>query len=75
MELNIWTSSVVLGAVPEKDNKWAVTVKRADGTERVFHVNHVISATGFGGTSIGTLKPPHIKGMVREHSLLVILNL
>lgn len=29
--------------------KWSVTIKRKDGSERVFHPNHVVFAVGIGG--------------------------
>ncbi len=64
MDLNVWTSSVVTSAVSEDSGKWTVTVKRGDGKERVLRVNHVVSATGLAETSIGTLKPPYVEGMV-----------
>jgi cation diffusion facilitator CzcD-associated flavoprotein CzcO len=48
MELNIWTSSTVTNVSKDKDKKWIVTVQRADGTERVFHVDHVVFALGLG---------------------------
>ncbi|KAI0697467.1 FAD/NAD(P)-binding domain-containing protein [Cytidiella melzeri] len=49
MELNIWTSSTVTNASKSADNnKWNVTVKRGDGTERIFHVDHVVFALGLG---------------------------
>ncbi|KAJ3559302.1 hypothetical protein NM688_g425 [Phlebia brevispora] len=50
LELNIWTSSTVTKAVRnEETGKWAVTVKKADGSERVFNVDHVVFALGLGG--------------------------
>ena len=49
MELNVWTSSTVLKAVPDANNEWDVTVQRADGSTRVLHVRHVVSAIGLGG--------------------------
>ncbi len=64
MDLNVWTSSVVTSAVSEDSGKWTVTVKRGDGKERALRVNHVVSATGLAETSIGTLKPPYVEGMV-----------
>ena len=50
MEINTWTSTTVLSALQDpKTKSWTVNVKKADGTERVFHVNHVVLATGFKG--------------------------
>lgn len=57
MELNVWTSSTM---VPEEThfdesrNEWKVTIDRK-GQRHVFHVSHVVLATGFGG---GTPKMP-----------------
>ncbi|KAI0089793.1 FAD/NAD(P)-binding domain-containing protein [Irpex rosettiformis] len=49
MELNVWTSSTVTSATKNPDTgKWDVTVKRVDGTERIFHVDHVVFALGLG---------------------------
>ncbi|KAI0344326.1 FAD/NAD(P)-binding domain-containing protein [Trametopsis cervina] len=49
MELNIWNSSTVTKASKSADTgKWDVTVRRADGSERVFHVDHLIFALGLG---------------------------
>lgn len=62
LELNIWTSSTVTKAVrDENTGKWAVTVKKADGAERVFHVDHVVFALGLGA---GNPKIPDIPGKV-----------
>ncbi|KAF8903686.1 hypothetical protein CPB84DRAFT_1814587 [Gymnopilus junonius] len=50
MELNIWTSSTVTAATQDPETKvWSVTVKKADGGERVFKVKHVVLAMGFKG--------------------------
>ncbi|KAH9920544.1 FAD/NAD(P)-binding domain-containing protein [Epithele typhae] len=51
LELNVWTSSTVIKARQDANNQWDVTVKRADGTERVLHVHQVISAIGLGGNN------------------------
>ncbi|KAH9949722.1 hypothetical protein B0H21DRAFT_777134 [Amylocystis lapponica] len=48
LELNVWLSSTVLNAAPTPSGKWDVLVRRADGSERVFHVNHVVFAVGVG---------------------------
>ena len=62
MELNVWTSSTVLSATQDAKTKgWAVKVRKADGTERVFHVGHVVLATGFVG---GKAYVPTYPGMV-----------
>ncbi|KAF8625300.1 hypothetical protein AX15_005434 [Amanita polypyramis BW_CC] len=50
LELNVWTSSTVLKVSQDPvSKKWDVTVKCADGSERVLDVKHVIFGTGFGG--------------------------
>ena len=50
MELDIWLSMTATSVKqnPEPD-RWDVTVKREDGTERTFHVDHVVIALGLGG--------------------------
>lgn len=65
MELDYWTEAKVVHArqVPDpKDKtkqKWEVTVRRGD-QDRVFHVDHLIFAVGFGGY---TPNMPNIPGM------------
>lgn len=69
MELNVWTSSTVLRASRSKDRvspktgklQWDVTVKREDGTERIFHVDHVVFSLGLGA---GAPVIPQIPGRV-----------
>ncbi|KAI0770914.1 FAD/NAD-P-binding domain-containing protein [Trametes elegans] len=51
MELNVWTSSTVTKAEQDANNEWNVTVEKADGTTRVFHVKHLVSAIGLGGNN------------------------
>ena len=51
MELNVWTSSTVLKAVQDANNEWDVSVQRPDGSTRVLHVRHVVSAIGLGGNT------------------------
>ncbi|KAF9552961.1 FAD/NAD-P-binding domain-containing protein [Agrocybe pediades] len=49
LELNIWTSSTVLGAAKEANGKWKVRILRENnGIERIFYVNHFVIATGLG---------------------------
>ncbi|KAF8961601.1 hypothetical protein BDZ97DRAFT_1190907 [Flammula alnicola] len=49
LELNVWTSSTVLGATQEPNGKWTVQVQRLDSqTKRIFRVNHFVIATGQG---------------------------
>lgn len=50
LELDVWTSSTVTSVSKDSSGEiWNVTVKRADGTERVFHPKHVVFATGVTG--------------------------
>ncbi|KAH9931321.1 uncharacterized protein B0H18DRAFT_991152 [Fomitopsis serialis] len=49
MELNIWTSSSAESVKLQSDGRYEVVVKKADGTTRTFHVDHVVLALGFGG--------------------------
>ncbi|KAF9568073.1 FAD/NAD(P)-binding domain-containing protein [Agrocybe pediades] len=50
MDLNVWTSSTVICAKQnETDKTWSMTVRKSDGSERVFVVRHVIFAAGFLG--------------------------
>ncbi|THH13418.1 hypothetical protein EW146_g6790 [Bondarzewia mesenterica] len=61
LELDVWTSSNVTSAKQDPStHKWAVTIKRADGSERSFVVNHLIFAVGLLG---GVMKLPEIPGM------------
>lgn len=61
MELDVWTSSTVTNASKDPSREvWNVVVKRADGTERVFHPKHIVFATGVTG---GTPKMPKFVGV------------
>jgi len=53
MEINVWTSCTVISATKETQAQRSGRLKseEVDGTERVFHVNHVVLATGFKGIS------------------------
>jgi cation diffusion facilitator CzcD-associated flavoprotein CzcO len=62
MELNVWTSSTVVSATQDSKTKvWAVKVRKADGIERLFHVGHIVLATGFKG---GVANVPTFPGIV-----------
>lgn len=63
----MWTSSTIASAVHDPSgNKWAVTVKRSDGTERAFNlVKHVVFATGLGAGD-ESIKLPIYLGIVCE---------
>ncbi|KZT24304.1 FAD/NAD(P)-binding domain-containing protein [Neolentinus lepideus HHB14362 ss-1] len=62
LELNVWTSSEVIGAEQDESTKnWIVTVRRLEtGQERTFTVNHLVCAVGWGG---GLPKMPVYPGM------------
>lgn len=63
MELNVWLSTVATHASRNPDTgKWDVTVKRSDGTERLFHVDHLVFALGLGA---GKPRIPEFPGRVR----------
>ncbi|GJE89350.1 NAD(P)/FAD-dependent oxidoreductase [Phanerochaete sordida] len=48
LELNTWLSTEAAHAARnEQTGKWDVTVRRADGTERTLHVDHVVLGQGF----------------------------
>jgi putative flavoprotein involved in K+ transport len=50
MELNYWTATEFEGgSYDEKDGRWTVTLRRADGSKRTMHPRHVVLATGVSG--------------------------
>jgi thioredoxin reductase len=50
MELNFWTGTEFEGgSYDEKDQRWTVTLRRADGAKRTMHPRHVVLATGVSG--------------------------
>jgi cation diffusion facilitator CzcD-associated flavoprotein CzcO len=50
MELNYWTGTEFEGgSYDEKEQRWTVTLRRADGGRRVMHPRHVVLATGVSG--------------------------
>jgi putative flavoprotein involved in K+ transport len=50
MELNYWPATeLVGGSYDEAENRWTVTLRRADGTTREMHPRHVVLATGVSG--------------------------
>ena len=50
MELNYWTATEFEGgSYDERDGRWSVTLRRADGTKREMHPRHVVMATGVSG--------------------------
>ena len=50
MELNFWTDTEFEGgSYDEKEGRWTVTLRRADGSRRTMHPCHVVLATGVSG--------------------------
>src|SRR3954469_420285 len=50
LELNYWTGTEFEGgSYDEKDKRWTVTVRKADGSKRTMRPRHVILATGVSG--------------------------
>lgn len=50
MELNYWTSTEFEGGTyDEKEGRWSVRLRSADGTVRQLHPRHVVLATGVSG--------------------------
>ena len=70
MELNVWTSTTVESFRLQDDGRYEVVVKKADGTTRTFHVDHVIMALGFGG---GVPNIPTYPGQVCQSSCHAVI--
>ncbi len=50
MELNYWTATEFEGGTyNEREGRWSVVLRRADGTKREMHPRHVVMATGVSG--------------------------
>jgi putative flavoprotein involved in K+ transport len=50
MELNFWTGTEFEGgSYDEKEGRWSVVLRRADGSRRTMHPRHVVLATGVSG--------------------------
>jgi len=61
LELNYWTSTELVSAVfEEATGRWAIVLRRADGSERAMHPKHLIMATGNTG---GTPRIPNLPGI------------
>lgn len=60
MELNVWTATELTSATyDEAAKRWTVTLKRADGSERIMHPHHVVFCNG-----VSTLpKAPDLPGL------------
>lgn len=53
MEINIWNSTEFTGGTYDaKEDRYALTVRRADGSERIVRPRHVIFATGVSSIPI-----------------------
>ena len=62
LELNVRNSSTTIKATQDPSSKhWNVTIRRDNGTERIFNVKHVVFATGMDGVEP---KIPKIPGLV-----------
>jgi putative flavoprotein involved in K+ transport len=47
LQLNFWTGTeLIVGSYDDALKQWSVTLRRADGSERVMHPRHLIFATG-----------------------------
>jgi thioredoxin reductase len=50
MELNYWTATEFEGGIyDEKEERWSVVLRRADGSKREMHPRHIVMATGVSG--------------------------
>jgi thioredoxin reductase len=50
MELNYWTATEFEGATyDDRNERWSVTLRRADGSKREIHPRHIVMATGVSG--------------------------
>src|SRR5882757_8991828 len=50
LELNFWTGTEFEGgSYDEKEQRWTVTLRRADGSKRTMRPRHVVLATGVSG--------------------------
>jgi cation diffusion facilitator CzcD-associated flavoprotein CzcO len=50
LELNYWTDTEFEGGTyDEREGRWSVKLRRADGTTRVMHPRHIVMATGVSG--------------------------
>ena len=60
MELDYWTGTEFEGgSYDEKDGRWTVTLRRADGSKRTMRPRHVVLATGVSGIP----NVPHIPAL------------
>jgi len=62
MEINVWSGAEFLGASrDESARQWEVRIRRADGTERIMRVGHLVMATGVSAMPV----PAVIEGLDR----------
>ncbi|MBR0648956.1 NAD(P)/FAD-dependent oxidoreductase [Roseomonas terrae] len=69
MELNVWTGTeLIAGTWDEAAKRWTVTLKRADGSERILHPRHIVMANGVSTTPVMPNLPglKTFKGTVRH---------
>ncbi|TFY76570.1 hypothetical protein EWM64_g7442, partial [Hericium alpestre] len=60
LELDVWLSTNIISVKQDPEtHKWTVSLRREDGKERTFVVNHLVFAIGLGG---GTLRMPSYPG-------------
>lgn len=58
MELNVWTgTSLASGGYDDARQRWNVTLRRADGSERVMHPRHLIFATASAAFPLRPIHP------------------
>ena len=61
MELNVWTGTqFVHGDYDEREGRWSVRLRKADGTERTLDVPHVVLAIG---SASGSPYRPQVTGL------------
>lgn len=46
LDLNVWTGTELVSGAQDDDGKWTLTVRRADGNERMLRPAHFVIATG-----------------------------
>jgi thioredoxin reductase len=58
LELNYWTGTeLVAGMYDERKEQWTVTLRRADGSERVMRPRHLVFATGVSSIPVKPTLP------------------
>lgn len=68
MQCNVWLETTFTGATYDTEaQEWTATVRRADGSERVFRVRHLVFANGI----VGAPKMPNIPGLSDYQGTLV----